>query len=175
MNKKIKIFSLIIIVFLMICIVNKNNNLMAKDGIFSNTISNMANEKITKYEDVKSLTKLASDAGCYISAFEIKTTKDGTAKFDTDDNVGNDSNDSNGRVRTFDYINYNLEYVTAIEDTTQTIDSAYVAIEFTLDKDPSEAVLNPDTFKWCENMVTTYYYEDGTTSTTWNQNKVVTK
>lgn len=42
--------------------------------------------------------------------------KDGTESFDENDNIGNDSSDSNKRVRSFDYINYDLEYVTAISN-----------------------------------------------------------
>ena len=179
MKRKLGIFVGLILVLTGLILNFTKSNISAKEidsiNIFNNSISDIVNEKIEEYKEEEPIYVKSGEAGCYISAFDIKSTKDGTAKFDTDDEVGNDSNDSNGRVRTFDYINYNLEYVTAIEDTTQTVDTAYVDIEFTLEKDPSEAVLNPDTFKWCENMVTTYYYEDGTSSTTWNQSKVVRK
>lgn len=100
---------------------------------------------------------------------------DGTPGFDSDNNPGNDSEKSNKIVRSFDYVNYDLEYVTAITDKTKVINEAYVGIEFSLDKDPSKAVFNKDSIAWCENPVTTYYYEDGTNSTKWNQNKTVVK
>lgn len=113
--------------------------------------------------------------GCYISDFGIKKMTDGTPSFDKDDNPGNDSSKSNRRVRSFDYVNYDLEYVTAITDKTKVVNEAYVDIEFSLDKDPSKAVFNKDSIAWCENPVTTYYYEDGTNSTKWNQSKTVVK
>ena len=114
-------------------------------------------------------------ANCYISSFGIRQIKDGTESFDKNDEIGNDSSDSNRIVRSFDYINYDLEYVTAISDPSQVVDSAYVDIEFTLPIDPSKAVFNMDTLKWCENAKTTYVYEDGSQSTTWDQSKKVTQ
>ena len=125
---------------------------------------------------VKAQSKASvEDPGCYISDFGIKKMTDGTPAFDKDDNPGNDSSKSNKIVRSFDYVNYDLEYVTAITDKTKVVNEAYVDIEFSLDKDPSKAVFNKDSFAWCENPVTTYYYEDGTNSTKWNQNKTVVK
>ena len=115
------------------------------------------------------------DPGCYISDFGIKKMTDGTPSFDKDDNPGNDSSKSNRRVRSFDYVNYDLEYVTAISDKTKVVSEAYVDIEFSLDKDPSKAVFNKDSIAWCENPVTTYYYEDGTNSTKWDQKRTVVK
>ena len=131
--------------------------------------------KIKTSSPVKAQSKTVEDPGCYISDFGIKKMTDGTPSFDKNDNPGNDSSKSNRIVRSFDYVNYDLEYVTAISDKTKTVDEAYVDIEFSLDKDPSKAVFNKDSFAWCENPVTTYYYEDGTNSTEWNQKKTVVK
>ena len=124
---------------------------------------------------VKAQNKTIEDPGCYISDFGIKKMTDGTPSFDKDDNPGNDSSKSNKIVRSFDYVNYDLEYVTAITDKTKVVNEAYVGIEFSLDKDPSKAVFNKDSFAWCENPVTTYYYEDGTNSTKWDQKRTVVK
>ena len=124
---------------------------------------------------VKSQSKASADPGCYISDFGIKKMTDGTPGFDSDNNPGNDSEKSNKIVRSFDYVNYDLEYVTAITDKTKVVNEAYVGVEFSLDKDPSKAVFNKDSFAWCENPVTTYYYEDGTNSTKWDQKKTVVK
>lgn len=125
---------------------------------------------------VKAQSKASvEDPGCYISDFGIKKMTDGTPSFDKDDNPGNDSSKSNKIVRSFDYVNYDLEYVTAITDKTKVVNEAYVGIEFSLDKDPSKAVFNKDSFAWCENPVTTYYYEDGTNSTEWDQKRTVVK
>lgn len=132
--------------------------------------------KIKTSSLVKAQSKTSvEDPGCYISDFGIKKMTDGTPSFDKDDNPGNDSSKSNRRVRSFDYVNYDLEYVTAITDKTKVVNEASVGIEFSLDKDPSKAVFNKDSIAWCENPVTTYYYEDGTNSTKWNQNKTVVK
>lgn len=96
---------------------------------------------------VKAQSKASvEDPGCYISDFGIKKMTDGTPSFDKDDNPGNDSSKSNKRVRSFDYVNYDLEYVTAISDKTKVVSEAYVDIEFSLDKDPSKAVFNKDSF-----------------------------
>lgn len=124
---------------------------------------------------VKSQSKTSADPGCYISDFGIKKMTDGTPGFDSDNNPGNDSEKSNKIVRSFDYVNYDLEYVTAISDKTKVVSEAYVDIEFSLDKDPSKAVFNKDSFAWCENPVTTYYYEGGTNSTKWDQKRTVVK
>lgn len=123
--------------------------------------------------EVDSLASPTGTANCYISSFGIRQTKDGTESFDKNDEIGNDSSDSNRIVRSFDYINYDLEYVTAISDPSQVVNSAYVDIEFVLPMDPSKAVFNMDTLKWCENAKTTYVYEDGSQSTTWDQSKKV--
>ena len=45
-----------------------------------------------------------------ISNKKIVGMVDGTSSFDYDDNVGNDSSESNNRVRTFDSIKYTVEY-----------------------------------------------------------------
>ncbi|MCD8336405.1 MAG: Cna B-type domain-containing protein [Lachnospiraceae bacterium] len=110
----------------------------------------------------------------YVSGLAVKSLKDGTAPFDSDDKVGNDSSDSNHVVRTFDYVNYTLEYTTALMDTSRTVDEAYMMVEFTLNCDPSKAEFNTDTLNWCLDQVVTYVYADGTTSTSWESSKTVT-
>ncbi|MCD8347916.1 MAG: Cna B-type domain-containing protein [Lachnospiraceae bacterium] len=110
----------------------------------------------------------------YVSGLAVKSLKDGTSPFDSDDEAGNDSGASNHIVRTFDYVNYTLEYTTALMDTSQTVDEAYMIVEFTLDCDPSKAEFNTDTLNWCVDRVITYVYADGTTSTSWDSSKTVT-
>ncbi|MCC8102237.1 MAG: Cna B-type domain-containing protein [Clostridiales bacterium] len=109
----------------------------------------------------------------YVSGLAVKSLKDGTAPFDSDDEAGNDSSASNHIVRTFDYVNYTLEYTTALMNTSQTVDEAYMMVEFTLDCDPSKAEFNTDTLNWCVDRVITYVYADGTTSTSWDSSKTV--
>lgn len=111
---------------------------------------------------------------CYISAYEIDEVIDGTEPFDANDDRGNDSNDSNKIVRSFDSVNYALKYTTALRDASISgIDAAYVMVDFTLPCDPSVAAFNLDTMQWCLDRKVIYTYEDGTTSSTWNQNKTV--
>lgn len=112
---------------------------------------------------------------CYISGLKIKTSTDGTEPFDSDDEAGNDSSEKNGIVRTFDYINYSLEYTTALTDETHVVDTADVLIEFVLEQDPREAEFNIETLNWCLEQKITYFYEDGSSSTTWDKTKTVIK
>ena len=119
-------------------------------------------------------TQSAQTDLCYISAFDIDERKDGTAPFDGDDTAGNDSSDSNGIIRTFDTVNYTLKYTTALKNTaTQGVDSGNIMIEFNLPCDPVVARFNKDSMQWCLDMVATYTYSDGTTSTTWDKSKQV--
>lgn len=111
---------------------------------------------------------------CYISAYAIDEAIDGTEPFDANDDRGNDSNDSNKIVRSFDSVNYTLKYTTALRDASISgIDAAYVMVDFILPCDPSVAAFNLDTMQWCVDRKVIYTYEDGTTSSTWNQNKTV--
>ena len=110
----------------------------------------------------------------YITALEMKDVKDGTAPFDENDKAGNDSNDHNGIVRTFDTINYTLKYTTAIKNSNiQGIDSANVMVEFGLPCDPKEATFNKDTMTWLLEGKIIYTYSDGTEKDSWDQDKTV--
>ncbi|MCD8365068.1 MAG: hypothetical protein LUC83_04510, partial [Clostridiales bacterium] len=109
----------------------------------------------------------------YVSALTIKSLIDGTAPFDGDDSVGNDSGAGNRIVRTFDYVNYTLEYTTALMDPAETVDEAYLMAEFTLSCDPSVAEFNTETLNWCMDQVITYVYTDGSSSTSWDSGRTV--
>lgn len=101
--------------------------------------------------------------------------KDGTAPFDKNNEIGNDADDENNIVRSFDYINYNIEYTTGLIDITQTVDSANVRIEAVLNKSMKEAEFNVETLNWCLDRKITYFYEDGSASTSYDKNKNVVK
>ena len=60
----------------------------------------------------------------YVSAIDIKEIITGLAPFDNDNAAGNDSSPSNNIVRSFDNINYTLEYVTELK-THNPIADAY--------------------------------------------------
>ncbi|MCD8338196.1 MAG: Cna B-type domain-containing protein [Lachnospiraceae bacterium] len=111
----------------------------------------------------------------YVSALTVKSLTDGTAPFDDDDEAGNDAGADNRIVRTFDYVNYTLEYTTALMDPTETVDEAYLMVAFTLACDPSVAEFNTDTLNWCVDQAVTYVYDDGTSSSQWDKEKTVTE
>jgi hypothetical protein len=51
----------------------------------------------------------------HITAIQIKQKTDGLAPFDADNTAGNDANNANNIVRSFDNVNYTLEYVTELK------------------------------------------------------------
>lgn len=111
----------------------------------------------------------------YISEFEIKRAHDGTAPFDDDNEPGNDKDDNNGIVRTFDHVNYNLAYITKLMEGETVVPEGNLMIEFELDVDLSVAEFDQATLNWLLDQKNTYYYEDGTSSSTWDSTKTVTK
>lgn len=114
-------------------------------------------------------------AGVHVSAFDIRSTVDGTGPFDKDDEPGNDSSESNGVCRSFDTVSYTLGYVTALDDATHMVSSARIRFSATLDKDPHMARFETSAMSWVEDPVTTYTYSDGSMSTTWDKTKTVTR
>ena len=54
----------------------------------------------------------------YVSAIDIKETITGLAPFDKDNAAGNDSGPNNNIVRSFDNINYTIEYITDLKTNT---------------------------------------------------------
>ena len=111
----------------------------------------------------------------FISSFGVKSMSDGTKPFNADNNAGNDKDDKNKIVRSFDYINYSLSYVTELMPGERTVDEGNLMVEFELATDPSVAEINADTIKWINDLKVTYYYSDGSHSETWDQTKTVTK
>ena len=111
----------------------------------------------------------------FVSGMAVKEIQDGVAPFDDDDGAGNDSSASNGIVRSFDYVDYTLEYTTALMDTAETVDEAYMMAEFILTCDPSIAEFNMDTLNWCIDRKITYYYEDGSSSDVWDSSRPVSR
>ena len=100
---------------------------------------------------------------------------DGSAPFDDDDTAGNDSSDSNGIVRSFDEVNYSLEYVTALKNSENVVNEGYVNVEFVLENSAKEVQFNDQTLNWCLDKQVTYYYDDGTTDTVFHSEKNVVK
>lgn len=131
-----------------------------------------AAKKATKTAEA---AETSDESLCYIQNARIDSVKDGTAPFNKDNEIGNDADDENNIVRSFDYINYNIEYTTGLIDITQTVDSANVRIEAVLNKSMKEAEFNVETLNWCLDRKITYFYEDGSASTSYDKNKNVVK
>lgn len=128
-----------------------------------------------KATEAAEAAETSDESLCYIQNARIDSVKDGTVPFDKNNEIGNDADDENNIVRSFDYINYNIEYTTGLIDITQTVDSANVRIEAVLNKSMKEAEFNVETLNWCLDRKITYFYEDGSASTSYDKNKNVVK
>lgn len=131
--------------------------------------------KVSEAPEAAEAAEASDESQCFIQNARIDSVKDGTAPFDKNNEVGNDANSENSIVRSFDYINYNIEYTTGLVDITQTVDSANVRIEAVLNKSAKEAEFNVETLNWCLDRKITYFYEDGSASTSYDKNKNVVK
>lgn len=131
--------------------------------------------KVSEAPEAAEAAETSDESLCYIQNARIDSVKDGTAPFDKNNEIGNDADDENNIVRSFDYINYNIEYTTGLIDITQTVDSANVRIEAVLNKSMKEAEFNVETLNWCLDRKITYFYEDGSASTSYDKNKNVVK
>ena len=82
-----------------------------------------------------------------VSAISIKETITGLAPFDNNNNVGNDSSPNNNIVRSFDNINYTLEYITQLKNNNP-ISDANLCIEFILPCTKNIATFDLNTMTW---------------------------
>ena len=90
----------------------------------------------------------------YVSAITIKEIITGLAPFDNDNNPGNDNGPANNIVRSFDNINYTLEYITELK-TNNPITDAYLCIEFILPYPKEIATFDMTTMAWMEDYILT--------------------
>ena len=65
----------------------------------------------------------SEDDSLYVSSKKITAIVDGTPIWDANDNAGNDSSDSNKRVRTFDKITYTVKYVVSLKTGASSTDA----------------------------------------------------
>lgn len=103
----------------------------------------------------------------YVSNLEITGITDGTAPWDTAAKVGslldpttggyqtpsspgNDDGPSNGRIRTFDTITYDLRYDTAVYFAGTTLETAYLCYRFELPLSAAEAAWATDAMGWLQ-------------------------
>ena len=93
----------------------------------------------------------------YISNFSVTEIYDGTGPFDTSDDPndisyknrqGNDENDSNRIVRTFDIVSYDLSYTTAISGEYLWIKEGYLCYEFKIPYEANQAQWEISSMTW---------------------------
>jgi len=98
----------------------------------------------------------------YVSDLKVDMITDGTAPFDTDsdpssllykDRDGNDENDSNGRVRTFDTITYDLSYQTKVHGDYDYVENGWLNFEFALPYSVGQAEFSVDSMQWMGSRV----------------------
>ena len=112
----------------------------------------------------------------YVDGFQVKEQKDGIGPFDDDDDAGNDSSDSNLIVRSFDSINYMLEYTTELVNQSQpATKGASLYATFILPMSQEKARFNLNAMNWIVDKRLVYSYSDGTESETLNKTKTVVK
>lgn len=95
----------------------------------------------------------------YLAEFKVSRIMDGTADFDTSDDpdnmyykyaVGNDENDSNGIVRSFDNITYDLEYRTQSYSPSDTYERGGLNFEFLLPVSAETAQWDTTAMSWMD-------------------------
>lgn len=85
----------------------------------------------------------------YVSSISVTETKDGTAPFDSDNNPGNDNNESNGIVRTFDTISYKFKVQMNANGGYVSHDER-VKFEFSLPLTSEQAVFDTSAMAWMD-------------------------
>lgn len=118
----------------------------------------------------------ARRADAYVSALKVREQTDGVGPFDDDDEPGDDSSATNLIVRSFDSVNYLLEYTTELTDKEHPVKGAVrLVATFTLPMDPRRARFDAQALNWAVEGETTYVYADGTRSKTWDKSRTVTQ
>lgn len=118
----------------------------------------------------------AATSEAYVSAFTVREQTDGIGPFDADDEPGNDSGPDNRVVRSFDQVDYLLEYTTELTDKTHPVTGAVtLKASFELAMDPLKARFNDEAMSWAKNAAVTYYYADGASSAEWDASRTVTR
>lgn len=118
----------------------------------------------------------ATSGEAAIDGFRVKEQKDGVGPFDEDDDSGNDSSDENLIVRSFDSVNYMLEYTTELIDQSKpATHGTSLYAEFTLPVSPEKARFDMDAMNWMLDKRLVYTYSDGTESETKDKTKTIVR
>lgn len=91
-----------------------------------------------------------TDDQAYVNAIQISEIVDGAAPFDADDELGNDKDAHNRRVRTFDTVTYQFQVEMKPWDNTKTYSEARVKLEFVLPVSEKEAVFDQAAMAWMD-------------------------
>ena len=131
--KSIKISFIIIIVFLLMCSVNK----------------------------ISAVEQLPDDKA-YISDTRVTQVKTGTGPFDENDEPGNDSSETNNVVRSFDQVTWTIENTLALKGSSTSYSGGKIYFEATLPNvfNTETAHWETDSMKWIEGLKVS---EDGLT------------
>lgn len=135
----------------------------------SNAEKLMALEPFWSMQTLAASNPLTEDRA-YIGALAMGTSSqdtsggitDGSAPWDSADDDGLDTSESNRRVRTFDTVKYDFYYTTALQDpqSTTSYDSARVCFEFLLPATESQAIFSVDEMTWLKADGVSYIYEE---------------
>ena len=140
----------------------ENKDSPGTDNSVSTSNNNTAKETTDNQQKAKAVTEpeLNKD-DAYLSKFEISKITDGTPGFDTDDDpnsdyyknkTGNDYNGSNGIVRSFDNITYDIDYQT--ETHGGIYEKGKIEFEFVLPLTSEEATWDTTTMSWMDSGFT---------------------
>lgn len=96
------------------------------------------------------------DNAARVQSLTVSSISDGTAIWDDDNKPGNDTDNHNGIVRSFDQVHYTLNYSTALQnlkDGTVGYKSGTMNVKFELNVGLAEAKFDVDAMKWLNNPV----------------------
>ncbi len=106
-------------------------------------------EKPKKKNAAKAGASLTDD-GAYVKEITVTDVIDGSVPFDEADGPGNDANENNRIVRTFDSVNYNFQVSMDPWSERVTYSEARVKLEFVLPLTEEEAVFDQTAMGWMD-------------------------
>lgn len=96
----------------------------------------------------------------YVSSITVDKITDGVAPFDSDNEPGNDTGDSNLVIRSYDAIQYALTVNFAARSSVSTTTNAEMGFEMTLSADVTEAVFDTGQMLWMGTDYTIEYLDE---------------
>ena len=98
------------------------------------------------------------DNEALVTGIIVNTISDGTGNFDENDEPGNDSNNNNRIVRTFDTVKYAVEYTINMREGSEytTFEKAYVNVEMSIPGSKGDVEFITGDMPWLEDAKTSY-------------------